>query len=170
MNRTQRPRSPQESLTVQTHIVLPMHVNDQNCLFGGLLMQWIDETASIAAKRHCQSKVMTAAVEELSFLEPVFLGETVELRARVTYVGRSSMEVCVESWTERCGEEKRLANRAFLTAVAVDERRTPRPAPPLLPETAEEKRAFEAGRLRREARRRLQEQIRGLDGANAPQL
>ena len=151
-------RSPEESLTTQVHVVLPMHVNDHYQLFGGLLMQWIDEVATVAAKRHAQGNVLTAAVDHLSFLEPVSLGETVELRARVTYVGRTSMEIRVESWVEHYGEAKarKLVNRAYLTMVALDETHRPAEVPLLRLDTEEARQDFEAGRRRREARRQME--------------
>ena len=88
------------SLTTQVHIVMPMHVNAAQHLFGGMLMEWIDVVAAVAAKRHAQREVLTAAVDHLSFLAPANLGDTVEVMGRVTYVGTTSMEVCVESYVE----------------------------------------------------------------------
>ena len=161
MSENQRERgqkSPSASLTTQVHIVMPMHVNAAQHLFGGMLMEWIDVVAAVAAKRHAQREVLTAAVDHLSFLAPVNLGDTVEVIGRVTYVGTTSMEVCVESYVEYTNqtlEKPLLVNRAYLTMVALDENNQPVPVPMLLLETEREKADFEAGRKRWEERKRL---------------
>lgn len=141
----------------QVHIVLPMDVNASFHLFGGRLMEWIDIVAAVAAKRHCHSEVLTAAVDNLSFLAPANLGDTVELVGRVTYVGNTSMEVCVETWVEYFGKEHdaKLVNRAFLTMVALDENGKPAQVPLLELETEQEKKDFEEGRQRRLNRKRM---------------
>lgn len=146
------------SLTTQVHIVMPMHVNAAQHLFGGMLMEWIDVVAAVAAKRHAQREVLTAAVDHLSFLGPAHLGDTVEVVGRVTYVGTTSMEVCVETYVEYTGktpEKPLLVNRAYLTMVALDENKQPTPVPLLALETDKEREDFEAGRKRREERKRL---------------
>ena len=146
------------SRTTQVHIVMPMHVNAAQHLFGGILMEWIDVVAAVAAKRHAQREVLTAAVDHLSFLAPANLGDTVELVARITYVGTTSMEVCVESYVEYTGtkrEKPLLVNRAYLTMVALDEANRPAAGPLLRLKTEREKADFEAGRKRREERKRL---------------
>ena len=144
----------------QVHIVMPMDVNASYHLFGGRLMEWIDVVAAVAAKRHCHSEVLTAAVDHLSFLAPANLGDTVELVGRVTYVGNTSMEVCVETWVEYFGSEHdaKLVNRAYLTMVALDENGKPTQVPMLDLQTEQEKRDFEEGRQRREVRKHLKMQ------------
>lgn len=141
----------------QVHIVMPMDVNASYHLFGGRLMEWIDVVAAVAAKRHCHCEVLTAAVDHLSFLAPANLGDTVELVGRVTYVGNTSMEVCVETWVEYFGSdhEAKMVNRAYLTMVALDEKGKPTQVPMLDLQTEQEKKDFEEGKRRREERKRL---------------
>ncbi len=145
-----------DSRTEQVHIVMPGDVNGSFRLFGGLLMQWIDVVAGVVARRHAEREVLTAAVDHLSFLKPASLNDIVTLIGRVTYVGNTSMEVCVETFVERPERNKTraLVNRAYLTMVALDEDGNPTRVPRLILETEQEKADFEAGRLRKEARKR----------------
>jgi len=154
----QRPVRPASlSKANQVHIVLPKDVNASYHLFGGRLMEWIDIVAAVAAQRHCHTEVLTAAVDHLSFLAPANLGDTVELVGRVTYVGNTSMEVCVETWVEYFGKEHdaHLVNRAFLTMVALDENGRPTQVPMLELQTEQEKKDFEDGKMRRANRKRM---------------
>lgn len=154
-----RPMKPvSASLTTQVHIVMPMHVNAANHLFGGMLMQWIDVVAGVVARRHSQCDILTAAVDHLAFLAPANMGDTVELVGKVTYVGKTSMEVCVETFVEHTGrdcEPPQLVNRAYLTMVALNALGRPTTVPMLELRTDEERQNFEAGKLRREERRKL---------------
>ncbi len=149
-----------QSCTEQVHIVMPGDVNSSFRLFGGLLMQWIDVVAAVVARRHADREVLTAAVDHLSFLKPANLNDIVTLCGRVTYVGNTSMEICVETYVERPERNKQraLVNRAYLTMVALDEDGQPTRVPRLRLETEKEQADFEAGRRRREMRKRdLQE-------------
>lgn len=149
-----------QSRTEQVHIIMPGDVNSSFRLFGGLLMQWIDVVAAVVARRHADREVLTAAVDHLSFLKPANLNDIVTLCGRVTYVGNTSMEICVETYVERPERNKQraLVNRAYLTMVALDEDGKPTRVPRLALETEQEKADFEAGQRRRELRRReLQE-------------
>lgn len=133
---------------------MPADVNSAYNLFGGMLMQWIDVVAGVVARRHAGSAVLTAAVENLVFLAPAYLNDIVTLKGRVTYVGRTSMEVCVDTFVER-GDDASVrlhVNRAYLTMVAVDADNKPTPVPALELKSDEERADFEAGRRRREAR------------------
>ena len=142
-----------ESRAEMTQIVLPMYVNSAFRLFGGQLMQWIDVVAAVVARRHSGNKVTTAAVEQLDFQAPAALDDVVVLRGRITCVGRTSMEVCVDTYVESLSGERRQVNRALLTLVALDATGRPTEVPALQPETAEEQADYEAGQARREARR-----------------
>lgn len=152
-------KSVSQSRTEQVHIVMPGDVNSSFRLFGGLLMQWIDVVAAVVARRHSDREVLTAAVDHLSFLKPANLNDIVTLCGRVTYVGTTSMEICVESYVERPERNslRALVNRAYLTMVALDEDGKPTPVPRLLLETEQEKADYEAGKLRRENRKRYPE-------------
>jgi acyl-CoA hydrolase len=133
-------------------IIMPPHVNGMNRLFGGQLMAWIDITAAVEARRHTGRQVITAVVDNLSFLGPAFLDETVCLEARLTWTGKTSLEVRVESFAESLSGDKRMINRAYLVFVALDDEGKPAPVPPFDPQTAEEREEWNRARERREHR------------------
>ena len=89
-----------DSRVETVHIVRPNHLNGANRLFGGILMQWIDEVAGIVAKRHSMTNVITASVDNLTFLKGAYQDEMVVIKGKVTWVGNSSMEVCVDTYVE----------------------------------------------------------------------
>jgi acyl-CoA hydrolase len=123
-----------------------------NRLFGGQLMAWIDITAAVEARRHTGRQVITAVVDNLSFLGPAFLDETVRLEARVTWTGKTSLELRVDSFAESLSGAERLINRAYLVFVALDGQGKPVPVPPFEPRTAEEKKEWSRAEERRERR------------------
>jgi len=137
----------------QTHIVRPEHMNAQGRLFGGQLLMWIDEIAGIAARRYCKGNVTTACVDGLTFIGPAHMNDTVTLTAGVTYVGSTSMEVTVYTYTETLDAEPKLINEAHLVEVALDENEKPKRVPAFVPSTPEAEEAFEKGRLRNELRK-----------------
>lgn len=138
---------------VMTELVLPSHTNSLGTVFGGVVMSWIDIAAAIAAQRHARKVVVTASIDDLSFVSSVKLGWIVQLRARVNYTSRTSMEVGVRVDAEnpKTGEMHHTAS-AYLTFVAVDEAMKPIKVPPLKPQSAEDKRRFEEAIKRRELR------------------
>ena len=108
-------RTPNESLVETVHIVRPNHLNGANRLFGGILMQWIDEVAAIVAKRHSKCNVTTASVDNLTFLHGAYQNDMVVIKGKITWVGKSSMEVCVDTYVEnRQGERHRINNAHFM--------------------------------------------------------
>ena len=125
--------------TTQIQIVMPPHVNGTHRLFGGQLLAWIDVTAAVEARRHTHRQVTTAAIDNLRFLGPAFLDETIRLEARITWTGKTSLEVRVESYAESLGGTERLINRAYLVFVALDDEGKPAYVPPFVPSTEEEK-------------------------------
>ena len=139
-------------ITSQVQIVMPSHVNGTQRLFGGQLMAWIDVTAAVEARRHTRRQVITAAVDNLRFLGPAFLDETVRLDARVTWTGRTSLEVRVDSFVESIAGKERLINRAYLVFVALDENGNPSPFPSFEPSTDDEKAEWDQAEKRRAAR------------------
>ena len=149
------------SSTERAHIIMPGDVNSSFHLFGGLLMQWIDEVAGIVARRHAASEVLTAAIDHLIFLGPVHIDETVTLKGRITYVGTTSMEVCVETFVEKkfFPQEKKLVNRAFLTMVSINNEKRPQAVPKIVLETERQVADFEMGKLRRKLRLENKRQI-----------
>lgn len=141
------------SRVVTTHLVLPSHTNSLGSIFGGTVMSWIDIAAAIAAQRHSSSEVVTASVDHVSFIAPVYKGWVVNIKASVNFVSRTSMEVGVRVDAEnpRTGETFHTAS-SYLTFVAIDSKGKPRPVPQITPETSEDKKRFKAAQKRREIR------------------
>jgi acyl-CoA hydrolase len=134
-------------------IVLPNDANPLNALLGGRLMHWIDLAGAMAAHRHSRQWVVTASIDHLDFLVPVRVGDLVILRSSVNRAFRTSMEVGVKVWVENYREEeKRHVSSAYLTFVAIDATGNRVPVPPVIPETADEKRRYEDAGRRREIR------------------
>ena len=134
-------RKPSESQTLMTEIVLPNDTNVFGNLMGGRLMYWMDIAAAISAQRHCNAPVVTASVDNISFENPIKLGNTVHIEARISRAFNTSMEIYLRVWGEDFLQKfKYKSNEAYYTFVALDPNRKPMPVPQLLPETEEEKR------------------------------
>ncbi|MBQ8094452.1 MAG: acyl-CoA thioesterase [Clostridia bacterium] len=140
--------------TTSVQIVLPQHCNGYRKprLFGGQLMAWIDIVGAVAARRYTHAAVTTACVENLSFLSPAYLNDTVVQEAVVTWTGRTSLEVRVDSYVESLGGERKAINRTYVVYVAIDENDRPTQVPPFIPETDEERAEYEAAVERRKLR------------------
>ena len=144
----------EESMVETVRIVRPNHLNGANRLFGGILMQWLDEVAGIVAKRHSKMNVITASVDNLRFLKGAYQNEMVVIVGKLTYVGTTSMEVRVDTYVEsRCGVRKAI-NRAYFVMVALDENDKPTPVPGLILETEAERAEWESAKKRKEMRDR----------------
>ena len=114
--------------------VFPTHTNPRGTLFGGQLVAWMDKAAGIAAIRHAKQTVVTAAIENISFKVPIFVGDLVELRGKVVSVGRTSMIVEVEVYREDpLGSARELCTVGRFTMVALDDDNRPTPVAPLDP-------------------------------------
>lgn len=151
-----------ESLVETVHIIRPNHLNGANRLFGGILMQWIDEVAAIVAKRHCNGNVTTASVDNLTFLHGAYNNDMVVIKGKMTWVGNSSMEVCVDTYVEnRHGERNRINNAHFIL-IALDDNDKPVKVPRLILETEDERLAWEHGEERQ--RIRVERKKNHLDG------
>ncbi|OHB77821.1 MAG: acyl-CoA thioesterase [Planctomycetes bacterium RBG_16_59_8] len=146
-------RSVRMSQVEMTQLVLPNDTNQLGNLLGGRLMEWMDIAAAISAQRHGNRVCVTAAVDELVFHQPIRLGEVVTLRAFVNRVFGSSMEVGVQVLSEnQLTGERKTANTAYLTFVAVDEKNNPVKVSPIIPRTREEKRRYRDALSRRVVR------------------
>lgn len=141
-------------ITTSVQIVLPQHCNGYKKprLFGGQMMAWIDVVGGVAARRYTQSAVTTVCVDNLNFLNPAFLNDTVVQEAVVTWTGRTSLEVRVDSFVEQLDGTRKPINRAYLVFVALDEHDQPVAVPPFAPQTDAEKREYEAALERRRIR------------------
>ena len=144
-----QPKTPSDSRTIMTDMVLPSETNPLNNLFGGELLARMDRAASIAARRHSRRITVTASVNHVAFNRSVPLGSVVTVEAAISRTFRTSMEVYIDVWMEdRVSGERSRANEAIYTFVAVDETGKPTEVPGLRPETELEKERFE-GALRR---------------------
>ena len=151
-----------DSRVETVHLVRPTYLNGAGRLFGGILMQWIDEVAGIVAKRHCGGNVTTASVDNLTFLHGAYQNDMVVIKGKLTWVGSSSMEVCVDTYVENQTGERHRINNAHFMMVALDENDKPVKVPKLILQTEEERLAWAHG----EERRRIRNQRRAdrLDG------
>lgn len=148
-NQIMKAKTAKESLTIQTEIVLPNDTNVLGNLMGGRLLHWMDVCSAVAAHRHCGRVVVTASVNNVSFNQPIRLGDIVTIQAKVSRSFTSSMEVFMEVWVERNATgDKIKCNEAIYTFVAVDQQGSPIAVPELIAESEEEKKRFD-GALRR---------------------
>lgn len=145
-----------DSRVETVHVVRPNHLNGANRLFGGILMQWIDEVAGIVAKRHCMTNVTTAAVDNLTFLHGAYQNDMVVIKGKITWVGSTSMEVCVDTYVENVNRQREWINNAHFIMVALDGNDKPVQVPRLTLQTEEEHLAWASA----EERRRLRDQRR----------
>lgn len=143
------------SRTVATRILRHEDMNGTSRLFGGRLMEWIDDVAGIAARRHAGTTITTVAVDKLEFRYPAFLDDIVTIEAWVTHVERTSMEVRVDSYVEDTATgERRMINHAYLTEVCIDDEGKPMVVPyGLVANTPEEHEECEGARKRAELRK-----------------
>lgn len=142
-----------DSFTIMNELVLPNDTNVFGNLMGGRLMYWMDIAAAMAASKHCNAPCMTASVDNLSFKNPIKLGNVVHLQAQVTRAFNTSMEIYLKVWGEdTLHQYKYESNEAYFTFVALDPNNKPRPVQPLIPETEEEKKLYEGALRRRQVR------------------
>lgn len=131
------------------------NINGFRRLFGGQLMQWIDIVAAVTARRHCEKNVTTVLVDRLEFKKPAHANDTILLTGHIEYVGKTSMEVCVNTYIEELNGDKTLINTAHLVMVALDENDRPTEVPGLILKTDKERADWEAAKKRRELRKTL---------------
>ena len=152
-NRQATPLTPAASRVETANVVLPGLTNVHGTIFGGILMQWIDIAAAIAAARHAGSPVVTASMDRLHFLKPVHLGAVVIVQAQVNFVAHTSMEVGVRVFVEELRTRQRTqATRAYVTMVAVDATGRPTAVPPLVLESDDDRRRHADAERRRAVR------------------
>ncbi len=141
-----------DSKVESLHLVRMTHLNGAGRLFGGMLMQWIDEVAALVAKKHSRMNITTASIDHLQFLRGAFRDDIIVLQGKVTYVGRTSMDVKVETYVEDRDGSRTLINCAYLTEVALGKDGKPAEVPRLILETEEDRREWAKGERRRELR------------------
>ncbi|MBX2922991.1 MAG: acyl-CoA thioesterase [Chitinophagaceae bacterium] len=143
----------QDSLVMMTELVLPNDTNVFGNLMGGRLMYWMDIAAALSAQKHANAPVVTASVDNISFENPIRLGNAVYIEAKVSRAFNSSMEVHMRVWGEDLKNQyKYKSNEAYYTFVALDASGKSSPVPQLVPETEDENRLFEGAMRRRQLR------------------
>lgn len=148
------------SKTEQVHLVQPAHLNGGNRLFGGTLLNWIDEVAAIVAMRHAGVKtVTTAAVDGLDFKAGAYLNDLIVLVGYVIYTGKTSMEVRVDTYVESTDGMRRIINRADIILVAIDENDKPTEIPQLELENDFQREQFVQAKQRKEMRRAQEKEL-----------
>ena len=142
-----------DSRVTISQVMLPSDANPQGNVHGGIIMKLVDEAAAIVAVRHSRCNVVTVAVDSMTFLSPIYVGNLVTFTASLSYVGRTSMEVevLVEAEDPMTGE-KTHTNSAYVVYVALDESGQPHEVPPLLPESDEERERMARGKERQAER------------------
>ena len=144
-----------DSITEQVHILTQKNLNGYNRLFGGQIMSWIDVVAAVVARRHSECNVTTAVVDMLEFKAPAHANDTLYILGKITYAGRTSMEIKVTAYVEELSGEKKLINTAYVIMVALDENEIPKKVPGLILETEEERKEFEEAKARKKRRQTL---------------
>jgi acyl-CoA hydrolase len=146
-------KKPSDSSVIMTELVLPNDTNVFGNLMGGRLMYWMDIAAALAALKHCASPTVTASVDNISFENPIKLGNVVHLEAKVSRSFNTSMEIHINVWGEDALQQYRYkSNEAFYTFVALDPMGKPRRVPEVTPETEEEIRLYDGALRRRQLR------------------
>lgn len=152
------PKRVSDSITEQVQIIMPIHINGADRLFGGQLVQWIDVVAGVVARRHSGCNVTTAAIDNLQFKAGAFVNNTLVLIGRITYAGKTSMEIRVDTYVEDLTGIRKVVNRAYLVMVALDENNQPAKVPPLTLETESERAEWEAAEKRNALRIKRREE------------
>lgn len=144
-------KTPKETLTILTDMVLPSETNPIGNMFGGELLARMDRAASISARRHSRRIVVTASVNHVAFNKMIPVGSVVTVEAKVSRAFKTSMEVYMDVWIEdRESGNRSKANEAIYTFVAVDDMGTPMEVPEIIPETDLEKERYVAALRRKQ--------------------
>lgn len=156
---------PGNAQLTMTVLMTPDMANFSGNVHGGTLLKYLDEVAYACASRYAGRYVVTLSVDQVTFREPVHVGELVTFLASVNYTGRTSMEVGIKVVTENIRERSvRHTNSCFFTMVAIDEQGKSVEVPVRQPHNSEERRRFEQGRQRREIRQEMESRYRALKG------
>ena len=146
-------KSVNESKAEQVFIVRAPHINGYGRLFGGQLMQWIDELAGIVCRSHSEMGVTTAAIDNLNFKDAAYQNDMIVLKGKLTYIGKTSMEVRVDTFIENSKGMRRCINRAYVVMVAIDHNGKPMEVPRLKLETENERIEWNGGKKRYQLRK-----------------
>lgn len=142
-----------DSKTEVSHLLFTRDMNGAGRLFGGQLLMWLDEVAGIVAKRHSECNVTTACIDNLQFKEACYINDTIVMIGYITYTGRTSMEIRIDTYVERLDGSRYPINRAFFVMVALDENDQPTEVPMLKITSMEEQAKWDAALKRLELRK-----------------
>ncbi|GKS62342.1 acyl-CoA thioesterase [Candidatus Nitrosocosmicus sp.] len=144
----------QESEAETTIVMLPSDANPLGNVFGGMILKYVDLLAGLVAKRHAgHANIVTASMDSMTFLKPVYIGNALILKARINYVRKSSMEVEVKIEAEDLNKSQKVhTGTAYVTLVALDEKGKPTEVPKLVLRNDEEQRRFQEGEERMNTR------------------
>jgi len=157
-------KNPQDTYVVMSELVLPNDTNTLGNLMGGRLMHWMDIAAAIASQKHCNCPVVTASVDNVSFNNPIKLGNLLTIEAKLTRAFSTSMEVYLKVWGEDLSAQYRyMSNEAYMTFVALDPNSRPRKVPEIVPVTDEEQKMYDGALRRRQIRLILSEKMKPED-------
>jgi uncharacterized protein (TIGR00369 family) len=155
MTESLQPKPVSASRITISQLMHPEHANLLGNVHGGWIMKLVDEAGALACMRHAQKKVVTVAIDSMTFRQPILIGDLIILNAEVTYAGHTSLEAEVHVLAENPITGKQThTNTAYLVYVALDDEGKPTSVPPLQPETEEEKRKFDQAKTRQERRLR----------------
>ena len=159
------------TVAVATKVVLPNDTNTLGNLFGGQLLAWMDEIASVSAHRHCRRVVVTASVNNVSFQKPIKQASIVTLESKVSRAFYSSMEIFVDVYVEdHVTGKKEKCNEAIYTFVAVDQNGGPIQVPEIIPESDEEKKRHDGALRRKELSLILSGKLKASDAVDLKKL
>lgn len=148
-----------DSRVTLSHMMGPQDANGLGNVHGGVIMKLADEAGGLAAIRHAQAPAVTVAVDSMTFMHPIRIGNFVQFNAELTYVGRTSMEVRVEVISENpISGDRLISNTAYYVYVALDKDGKPKSVPTLLYENEEQKRRAELAKERQAYRKQQQAQ------------
>ena len=160
MSDEMEPRTPSGSESLVSELMMAHQVNNHGHVFGGVVLSMVDRAAGVASMRHSGRPCVTVSFDRVDFKEPIFTGEVVTCKAKVNFVGRTSMEIGVRVEAENLFTRvRRHTNTCYLTFVAIDANHRPVAVPPLELETEEDRRRFRKGQKRREARIALAKEL-----------
>jgi acyl-CoA hydrolase len=158
-------KSPQDSFVISRKLVMPDQINSMGGIFGGNLMAWIDKVGAMVAQRHAALPVVTASIDQITFLAPVRVSNHVILEGIITYVGNSSMEISVGVWAENPFDGSKVqTTQAFLTFVALDSKGKPTRVPGLRLSNEIQHRLFEEAKKRVATRSKNRQSFRSTVG------
>ena len=158
------PKTVSESSVIMSRQMMPEDANPWGYVHGGTIMKMVDEAAGSAAIRHTRKRVSTAAIDYMSFLHPVHVGDLLTIKASVNDVGRTSMEVGVRVEAENMlTGVVTFTSSCYLVMVALDEGGHPIPVPPVIAETPIERSRMAAAKIRRKRRRQLLDELRAAE-------